>query len=205
MIRRVLAFVAFAMLTCSAAAQEPADWPHWRGPADNGSTETGTYPVKWDATSGVHWKVTLPGKGCSTPIVCRQRIYVTGPAEGKDALLALDWSGNQLWQTTFGAERKGKNPAGSGSNSSPTTDGQAIFVYYKSGTLARVELDGKVTWKTNVLDRFGRDTFYWDMGTSPVLTQKYLVVAMMHHGESYLAAFDKVTGELSWKVSRNYQ
>ncbi len=193
------------MLAFSAVAQEPADWPRWRGPGDKGSTETGAYPVKWDATNGVLWKVALPGKGCSTPIVCKQRIYVTGPAEGKDALLALDWSGKQLWQATFGPERKGKNPAGSGSNPSPATDGQAIFVYYKSGTLARVEMDGKVTWKTNILDRFGRDTFYWDLGTSPVLTEKYAVVAMMHHGESYLAAFDKLTGELRWKFPRNYQ
>jgi outer membrane protein assembly factor BamB len=56
-----------------------------------------------------------------------------------------------------------------------------------------------------VQQRFGKDTFYWDVGTSPVLTEKDVVVAMMHHGESYLAAFDKRTGDLHWKVARNYK
>ncbi len=205
MFHKLLIVAVTCFLLHSVFAQEAPNWPRWRGPGDNGSTEAGAYPVKWDANSGLMWKFPLPGKGCSTPIVWNQRIYLTGAADGKDALLALDWAGRQLWLVTFGAERKGKHANGSGSNPSPTTDGQAVFVYYKSGTLARVDLDGKVTWKTNILDRFGRDTFYWDLGTSPVLTENHVVIAMMHHGESYLAAFEKQTGKLTWKVPRNYK
>jgi outer membrane protein assembly factor BamB len=37
------------------------------------------------------------------------------------------------------------------------------------------------------------------------LTEKYVVMVRMHHGESWIAAFDKTTGELRWKVSRNYE
>ena len=61
---------------------------------------TGKYPVKWDATH-VLWEVPLPGKAGSTPIVHGQRIYLTGPAEGQDAVLAFDFSGRRLWQTTL--------------------------------------------------------------------------------------------------------
>jgi hypothetical protein len=165
-------------------AQDQADWPRWRGPRDNGSIETGRYPVKWDAETNVLWKAALPGKGCSTPIVARRTIFLSAPVDKHDAVLAYDFSGKRLWQTILGREREGKHRNGSGCNPSPASDGQSIFVYFKSGTLARLNLSGEIGWKINVQQRFGKDTFYWDVGTSPVLTEKDVVVAMMHHGES---------------------
>ena len=137
-----------------AAAADQDNWPQWRGPLDNGSTAHGTYPVKWDSTN-VLWKVPLPGKGCSTPAVWAKRIFLTAPVNGLDAALAFDWAGKPLWQQTFGQEEPGKNPNGSGSNPSPATDGQGVFVYFKSGTLAALELDGQVRWQTNLIAAFG--------------------------------------------------
>ena len=185
------------------AAEGEANWPHWRGPQDNGSTEDGTYPVKWDSEN-VRWKALLPGKGCSTPIVWERRIYLTAPANGQDAALAFDWSGKPLWQKAVGPENKGRHRNGSGSNASPASDGKAVFVYFKSGTFAALEFDGRVRWQTNLVERFGPDTLYWDHGTSPVVTEKYVIMTRMHKGESWLAAFDKVTGDMRWKVARNY-
>jgi len=183
-------------------ADDQADWPRWRGPRDNGSVESGTYPVSFEK---ILWKAPLPGKGCSTPVVWDQRIYLTAPMNGLDAVLAFDWSGKPLWQRTLGPEREGKHRNGSGSNASPATDGKAVFVYFKSGTLAAMELDGKVRWQTNLVERFGPDTLYWDHGTSPVLTENSVIMARMHNGESWLAAFEKATGQMRWKVARNYE
>ena len=183
-------------------AEHQVDWPRWRGPRDNGSVESGTYPVSFEK---ILWKAPLPGKGCSTPVVWDQRIYLTAPTNGLDAVLAFDWSGKSLWHRTLGPEREGKHRNGSGSNASPATDGKAVFVYFKSGTLAALEFDGKVRWQTNLVERFGPDTLYWDHGTSPVLTEKSVIMARMHNGESWLAAFDKGSGEMQWKVARNYE
>jgi len=181
-----------------------SDWPHWRGPANNGSTESGTYPVSFDANNAV-WRAPLPGKGCSTPIVWKQTIYLTAPVDGKDAVLSFDWSGKERWRTTFGAEDAGRHRNGSGCNASPATEGDGVFVYFKSGTLAAVELKGSIRWQTNLVKRFGKATLFWDHGTSPVLTKKYVIMARMHHGESWLAAFDKSSGDMAWKVARNYE
>src|SRR4051812_46249098 len=85
----------------AAGAESQSNWPRWRGPQDNGSTEIGTYPVKWD-TNKVLWKAPLPGKGCSTPAIWNQRIYLTAPVGGLDGVLAFDWAGKELWQITFG-------------------------------------------------------------------------------------------------------
>lgn len=184
-------------------AGETDNWPRWRGPQDTGSIETGSYPVTWNPDSAI-WKHKLPGKGCSTPVVWNQQIILTAPFGGRDAVIALGWNGKPLWQTQFGKENPGKHRNGSGCNASPVTDGSRIFVYFKSGTLAAVDMKGEEQWQTNLVERYGKDTLYWDHGTSPVLTEKYVVMVRMHEGESWLAAFDKATGELRWKVPRNF-
>jgi len=200
---RATTLLILAVMLCPAARAE--NWPRWRGPADNGSTDSpAAYPVKFDAANHVLWKVDLPGKGCSTPIVWQNHIYLTAPSDDQDAALAFDITGKPLWRTTLGPQRKGKNRNGSGCNPSPATDGQTLFVYFKSGALAALDLSSKVLWKTNLQERFGRDTLYWDVGTSPVLTAKDVVIAVMQNGGSYLAAFDKLTGAVHWKVAREY-
>jgi outer membrane protein assembly factor BamB len=201
---------AFIVLTwmiflSSYALAEAPDWRSWRGPLANGSIEQGSYPVTFGQDKYL-WRTVLTGQGCSTPIVLNGHIYLTAPADGKDAVLCYDLNdGKEKWRAVFDQEKPGKHRNGSGSNASPVTDGKGIFNYFKSGTLAAVELDGKERWKTNLVERFGPEQLFWDHGTSPVLTERHVIMARMHDGESWLAAFDKTTGEMAWKVARNYE
>ncbi|MEI6539632.1 MAG: Pyrrolo-quinoline quinone, partial [Planctomycetota bacterium] len=122
-VTRYLIAVCFFVGAISAESSESDnDWPRWRGPQDSGSIEFGSYPVQLDAAH-VLWQAPLPGKGCSTPIVWQQTIYLTAPINGNDGLLSFDWAGKQRWQATFGQEKAGKHRNGSGSNASPVTDG----------------------------------------------------------------------------------
>ena len=196
-------------LICTAAVMAAElsgerNWPRWRGPQNTGSTSTGDYPSGWQDGKAILWKTKLPGIGCSTPAVWNEQIFVTAPVDGQAAVLCFDWQGKVQWQAMAGQERGGKHRNGSGSNPSPVTDGKFVFAYFRSGDLAGLDLQGKVLWKTNLQERFAKDTLYWDLGTSPVLTQDAVIVAVMHSGESYLAAFAKPTGDLLWKVARNY-
>ena len=200
---KALIAAAWVCFSAPLVFAEAPDWGSWRGPLANGSVEKGSYPVEFGADKYL-WRTALPGRGCSTPIVLDGMIYLTAPADGKDSLLCYDQDGNEKWRAVFDQESRGKHRNGSGSNASPVTDGKAVFAYFKSGTLAAVETGGKERWKTNLVERFGPDTLFWDHGTSPVLTEKYVVMARMHHGESWLAAFDKATGDMAWKVARNY-
>jgi outer membrane protein assembly factor BamB len=176
------------------------DWTHWRGPRAAGSVESGTFPTTWDAPA---WKVKLPGKGGSTPLVVGERIYLTAPDGEQDAVLAFDLEGKQAWSAKLGAMSRAKHKTlGSSCNASPATDGRGLFVYFRSGRLAALELDGAVRWQVNVVEKWGPEQLFWDQGTSPVVTERRVVLARMHGGESWLAAFDKATGELSWKEAR---
>lgn len=198
-----------SLLSANALAASPtpnAGWPSWRGPNANNSITAGSYPTKWDAAAPA-WKVALPGKGTSTPITHMNHVFLTNPAEGEDAVIAFDLlSGRQLWLTKLGPEDPPKHRTlASSSNASPVTDGVMIYVYFKSGHFASLGMDGSVRWKHNLVERFGKDQLFWDQGTSPMLTDKHVILARMHGGDSFLAAFDKSTGELAWKESRNYK
>jgi outer membrane protein assembly factor BamB len=67
-----------ALLACLAVAVVSADdWPHWRGPLASGvSTEKGL-PTAWSATQGIAWTAPIRGLGISSPIVWRDRVFVT--------------------------------------------------------------------------------------------------------------------------------
>ncbi|MCK5564702.1 MAG: PQQ-binding-like beta-propeller repeat protein [Planctomycetes bacterium] len=200
----LLSLAFFIVAGAASVAGESPGWPRMRGPYTNGNAEPGTYPTNWDPEN-VLWKIDVPGKGTSTPVVWNEKIYLTAGVGGQDAVIAYDWSGKHIWQRQLGTETSGKHKNASGSNSSPVTDGTGVFVFFKSGRLAALEMDGTVRWETNLFERFGKDNRYWDFGTSPVLTKKDVVMAQLHDGQSWLAAFDKVSGKMSWKVARNYE
>ena len=200
--------LAFCVLVSCRLVQADSGgwrWPAWRGGAACGSTSTGEYPTEFGPEKNVMWKAALPGRGFSTPVIWGDHIIVTTGSDGANRVLDLDATGTTRWTADVGKEREGKHRNGSGSNPSAVTDGKGIFVYFKSGDLAGLDFDGNVKWSTNLQERFAKDTLYWDMGTSPVLSARYVIVAVMHQGDSFLAAFDKSTGDIAWKVARNYE
>ena len=67
--KMTICFLLFVVMTAYLFGIE-TNWPNWRGPHHNRSVESGEYPVQWDIESdNVIWKIDIPGKGFSTPIV----------------------------------------------------------------------------------------------------------------------------------------
>ena len=184
------------------------NWPNWRGPSQTGVAEGEKYPTKWSKTENVAWKVKLPGLGASTPIVWEDRIFLTCSvgekgADAKNMLLCYDRAGKELWRTEIGKAKPFKSSKGSSTNPSVVTDGKHVFAYFKSGDFGAVDFAGNVAWQMNLHEKYGADTLWHDVGTSPVLTKDHVIATVMHSGPSYLAAFDKATGKQVWKQDRN--
>ncbi|MGI9472803.1 MAG: PQQ-binding-like beta-propeller repeat protein [Rubripirellula sp.] len=196
-----LAIMAFVLTSPGGFAAD--SWPQWRGADQNGVAEGDKFPTKWSESAGVTWKKELPGTGGSTPVIADGVAYVTAGFEGKNTLMAFDTtSGTLKWETSVGIDRGNKHRKGSGSNPSPVIDAGRIYVYYRSGDLACIDTDGDVLWKTNLQERFGEDTLWWDLGSSPTLTKTAVVIAVMQSGPSYIVAFDKKTGDEIWRSDR---
>ncbi|MFN9717453.1 MAG: PQQ-binding-like beta-propeller repeat protein [Planctomycetota bacterium] len=180
------------------------EWPAWRGPLGNGQATGSGYPVEWSANKGIVWKYAIQGRGASTPAVVGNRIYFTTTSDGQNFVHCVGMDGQEQWNKPLGTSVDGKpGKDGTGANPSIATDGELIFAYFKSGDFGCFTVTGEQKWHLNLQQKFGADTLWWDLGTSPVLTKDAVVIACMHSGPSYLAAFSKATGEIVWKHDRN--
>ncbi|XZE54386.1 PQQ-binding-like beta-propeller repeat protein [Planctomycetaceae bacterium SH139] len=199
-----LAVGSLAALSQPSIAEAADSWKHWRGELAQGVAPEGDYPVSWKS-GDAQWRVDLKGRGGSTPVVSGELVFITAGFDGKNFLQAFDANSGELrWAVHLGDDTGGKHKKGSGSNPSPTTDGKYVYAYYRSGDLACVDMSGQVVWQRNLQEDYGQDTLWWDLGSSPLLTDKSIVVAVMQSAPSpsYLASFDKLTGDVVWNVSR---
>jgi outer membrane protein assembly factor BamB len=201
-----LLLAACSQFLCANAAW-PADvvapWQQWRGGSQNGVASGSEFPKQWSEQQGVLWKTRIDGVGGSTPVLDGSNAYITAGIDGKNHLLSVDIaSGDVQWSVALGSDRGNKHRKGSGSNPSAVVDGDLIFAYFRSGDLACVDKSGDIRWQTNLQESFGEDTLWWDLGSSPTLINNAVVVAVMQSGPSYLVAFDRESGNQTWKVNR---
>jgi outer membrane protein assembly factor BamB len=192
----------FSMLAQEATAD---NWPQWRGPNAEGVAVQGDYPVKFSSDEGVTWKLELPGPGSSSPTVWGDAIFVTCMINGEDGIACYGLDGGERWKKTFGKGREGKHKNGTGSNPSPATDGQHVVAYYKSGRVVALDVTGKELWNVNLQEEYGKDTLWWDLGTSPIIYGNNVIIAVMDDGRGYLVALDLEAGKEVWKQDRTYE
>ena len=167
--------IAFLVSTVILVSSSQADqWPQWRGPHSNGVAEGKGYPTQWGPEKNISWKLKLSERGSSTPAVWNEHIFLTGARDNKNLVSCLDRKGKLLWETTIGKARNVRHKKGSSCNPSPATDGKYVFVYFKSGDFSCLDFQGKVVWQKNLQNDFGKDTLWFDLGTSPVLTSNWL-------------------------------
>ena len=118
------------------------DWPSFRGPQGTGVSIEKALPETWGATKNITWRVPLPDRGNSTPIVWHDRVFLTqatddGASRGLMCFARTD--GKLLWKAhvKFDGEEStnSQNPYCS---SSPATDGTEIFE--STGVVGQVPL-----------------------------------------------------------------
>ena len=83
------------------SSEAAAYWPRWRGPSGQGLAIDSGYPDRWSSTENVLWRATVPGRGHSSPIVWKDRIFLTtARGDGRVSMLAFNRAdGKQLWET----------------------------------------------------------------------------------------------------------
>jgi outer membrane protein assembly factor BamB len=158
---------AILVVLCLTTAAAASDWPQFRGPFFNGSTDEKGLPDKWSQTDNVAWTATLPGPSAATPIVSGDRVFVSTADAANDTLAAycLDRrTGKVVWKHDV-AKGIRKDTRSTFSSPSPATDGKVVVFFYGNGDLVTFDVSGKELWKKNV----GPFAFLWTFSTSPVL------------------------------------
>jgi outer membrane protein assembly factor BamB len=178
-----------------------ANWPAWRGPHGDGRCGETNLPLRWGTNENVRWRVPLPDRGNSTPVVWGSRVFVTQAVarEGRRALMCFDRAtGALLWQE--GTKYEGQelthatNPH---CGSSPVTDGERVVAWYGSAGLSCYGLAGQKLWQRDL----GPQRHIWGNASSPILHGDLCILNFGPGEPSFLLAVDKKTGRDVWKVT----
>src|SRR4051812_33120364 len=99
--------LAGLLLLCFVSPLRADDVPQFRGPGGRGVSAEKGLPVNFGDKENLRFKVALPGRGLSNPVIAGGRIFVTacsGYQEKKLHLLCFDVKdGRRLWERTFAA------------------------------------------------------------------------------------------------------
>ena len=191
------AICSLVILLCSSSRAE--NWPQWRGPKGTGVSAEKDLPLHWGTNQNVRWKQPLPAKGNSTPIVWRDRVFVTQAVEGQRNLLCLDRNDGRLrWQKGVAySEGEATHDTNPYNSSSPVTDGERVVAWFGSAGLYCYDLDGKELWHRDL----GPQRHIWGWGSSPVLAGEFCLLNFGPGEPSFLVAMDKKTGREVWRLN----
>lgn len=190
---RILVALVFTCAQLSAA-----DWPAWRGPTGDGVCTETNLPTKWSATEHVKWRVALPERGNSTPVVSGGRVFLTQAVGDRRTLMCFDRKdGKLLWQQGVTAgEKDPTHPTNPYCSASPVTDGERVIVSFASEGMVCYDFSGKELWKRTDL---GKQIHIWGNAASPVIHGDLCFLNFGPGETTYLLAVDKKTGKTIWK------
>lgn len=191
-----------ALLADTATAQQ---WTRFRGPNGDGQSET-EFPAQWSERDFV-WKVSLPGAGFSSPVLWRDKIFLTSAddAKAQRSLLCLATAdGKLLWKRDFPFQSYHKHAQNGFASSTPVVDARHVYCAWATPEqyyVVALNHEGTEIWRTE-LGPFPSAHGY---AASPMIYENLLIVTNDQDGESSLQALDCKDGKIVWRVPRRHR
>jgi outer membrane protein assembly factor BamB len=210
-VSRVLTAIPALFLALLAQRSAAVEWPQYRGPNVDGTTPE-KVQTPWPAGGPRQiWKTPL-NAGFSAFAVDDGRAFTlvtrTDGGVKNETCVALDANtGHELWAAPLATSKydgggdsgADGNTGGDGPRSTPTADGDRVYVL--TSTLVLCSLDsanGKTIWRKDLVKEHGARTIAWQNAASPVLEGNLIFVCAGGEGQSLLC-FHKTTGAVVWK------
>jgi outer membrane protein assembly factor BamB len=214
-----LPILAFLSGTVSAG-----DWPRFRGPNGTGTADDKTIPVKWTDKS-VLWKTEIPGKGHSSPIVSKGKVFLeSSSGDGKQRfLICVDVKSGQIdWSKEMAALPARTHPKNTVCSCTPTADGERIYAIFWEGqdpnkperqdakvgklscgnlVLAAFDYAGNKKWQQSLGDFESQH----GPGMSPIVVGDKVIINKDQDGAAELLAFDAKSGKPAWSKKRDFE
>lgn len=193
-------------------------WSRFRGPNGQGAADPAGVPLQWSSESNLQWRTSLPGPGSSSPVLTKDRVFLTcysgygvdpqAPGNIDDLkrhLVCVQRSnGEILWSKTIPAVQPEQPWRGNGlpehgyATNTPVTDGQNVYAFFgKSGVFA-YDRDGNALWERSVGDGLGERG--WGTCASLILFNDLVIVNAAEESNA-LVALRKDTGEVAWRAT----
>ena len=178
---------------CGAAE---ADWPQWRGPRRDGTSQAKGLNKDWTRRPPrVLWKGRV-GTGFSSIAVSRGLAFTLGNRSGVDTVYAFDAAtGKVRWKHAYRCDLAPLRHEG-GPFATPTVDGSRVYTLSKLGHLFCFDAaSGRVVWQVDLVKATGTQKCTYGFAGSPLVCGKRLILNAGPAG----AALEKDTGRVAWK------
>ena len=202
----LLAVVALSASCFLAADARAADeWPQFRGPDGQGHSPASGLPVSWNEKDNVAWKVSLPGKGFSSPVISGNQIWMTTATEEGHSLRAIcvDRKTGRLLHNVEvfrPSSLLSINTKNSHASPTPVVEDGRLYVHFGSyGTACVDTSSAEVLW-TNTAFRADHKE---GPGSSPVLHGDLLLINCEGRDVRHVFALRKDNGQAAWSVRRS--
>jgi outer membrane protein assembly factor BamB len=199
-----LLFVVHSFSTRSVWAADD-NWPQWRGTLMTGVSPTANPPITWSETTNIKWKVRIPGRGLSTPLVWGDQVFIqTAIPVAKAEVNAAENPGNSASTKKDDAAKPDPAPTGPGRPNGPPQRGgrgmgsQQPKEPYQFVLLCLDRQTGKTLWRKVAREEVPHEGAQFDntfASNSPV-TDGHCVIA--YFGSRGLHCYD-MAGNLIWE------
>lgn len=198
--------IHFALLALTATAAGADDWPQWRGPNRDGHSASTGLITSWPKDGPkLDWKFDKAGVGYGSPSVVNGKVFILGADDDKEGskefCVCIDLAkGTEAWRVELAtAEGKYLYQWGSGPRSSPTVDGDRVYILGAKGDLLCLNAaDGKQVWKKNLVADFGGGIPQWGYSESILIDGERLLCTPGGKNGA-IACLDKKTGDVRWR------
>jgi len=192
---QLICFLAFCSLL-------QADWRTWRGPDNDGLSDSTKLPDSWSETENLDWKFSLPAAGSSTPIVVKDKIFLTFEQDNEVKAMGIGVEGRESW-TRVVCQTKGKgNGEKTFASPTPSSDGKLLFVTTGTGEVVAFDLEGSEQWRFNAQERYGKFRYGFGFHSTTVLHEGRLFLQLIHSAAQLVVCIDAKSGKELWKVER---
>ena len=205
--RLLTATTAMSLLLISTT--RAADWSQWRGPNHNNVAEAGqSIPTAWSETDNVVWKVEVPGRGHSSPIVIGDLIVLTSADEQgqQQGVFGFDRrTGKRLWGTVVSQggfpKIHTKNTHASSTACSDGSQIYATFNHHNKVEAVALDMQGKIVWQKDV-GGFIPKQYEYGYAAAPTLSNGNLIISGDCDTVAWVKALDTRSGRVSWQQER---
>lgn len=185
------------------SSRDDGHWPMWRGSGAAGVAQQTELPTRWTADEGLRFKTSLPGTGNSSPVVWDDRIWLTAAVDtaggAELTVLSIDrGDGHVDWQAAVGTAEGATHVKNGYASASVATDGTRLVASFGSAGLFAFDLQGQPLWRTML----GPLEHIWGSASSPLIHGDLVIQLADSQHDSYLAAYNKHTGDLVWRTPR---
>src|SRR6185369_14777102 len=166
------------------------DVSQFRGAGGLGTSTEKNLPITWSKTENVRWKVELPGRGLSNPVIAGGRVFVTaasGPQQERLHVLCFEQKdGKLLWERQFWAPSGTLcHPKTNMAAPTPIVDGNHVYALFATADLVCLDANGNLVWARSIVGDYPTVGNNVGMAASPVYIDGTLIVHMENIGESF--------------------